>query len=92
MLLLVGRRDENREKRVSLQNSLENFRIKKVFKLPDGMDTSFENPELNSMTGGGSGCDHRISMDALSRLLIDWLPRRPLCIIFYDRKHSACSA
>ena len=30
-------RDENREKRVALQTSLEDFRIKKVFKLPDGM-------------------------------------------------------
>jgi len=48
-------RDSNREIRIGMQSSLENFRTRGQFKLPDGMDTSFENPELQTILGDASG-------------------------------------
>ena len=48
-------RDLNRDVRVSMQTSMEEFRTKKVFKLPEGIDTSFETPELQTIVGNSSG-------------------------------------
>lgn len=48
-------RDLNREVRVSMQTSMEEFRTKKVFKLPEGIDTAFETPELQTIVGNSSG-------------------------------------
>lgn len=47
-------RDMNRDVRVSMQTSMEEFRTKKVFKLPEGIDTSFETPELQSIVGNST--------------------------------------
>lgn len=47
-------RDQNRDVRVSMQTSMEEFRTKKVFKLPEGIDTSFESPELQSIVGNST--------------------------------------
>lgn len=47
-------RDLNRDVRVSMQTSMEEFRTKKVFKLPEGIDTSFETPELQSIVGNST--------------------------------------
>ena len=48
-------RDLNRDVRVSMQTSMEEFRTKKVFKLPEGIDTSFETPELQTLMASSSG-------------------------------------
>ena len=56
-------RDNNRDIRVGMQTSLENFKTRGQFKLPDGMDTSFENPELQSILGTSSS---GINLSAIS--------------------------